>query len=229
MLIATEKNWDAHVIHAEEIARGDGFCALRDRIIGLAAPRPDEVAVDVGAGTGLLSLELASMGLEVWAIDISPSMCEYLRTKAASAGVDGIHVSVASAVSLPLVDGMADLVVSNYCFHHLDDAGKLRALAEVRRVLKPGGRVVFGDMMFTLSAGDPRDRAVVTAKVRAMLRKGPAGVVRLMRNGLRLATGRWEHPARASWWQSALERGGFDDVEVEVLDHEGGIARARRR
>lgn len=228
MLIATEKNWDAHVVHAEEIARGEGFCELRDRILDLAEPRAGEVAVDVGAGTGLLALELAARGLEVWAIDISPSMCEYLRTKAASAGVGGMHVSVASAVSLPLVDGIADLVVSNYCFHHLDDGGKRRALDEARRVLKPGGRIVFGDMMFALSTTDARDREVVVAKVRSMLRKGPAGVVRLARNGARLATGRWEHPARARWWDATLRDAGFADVRVDVLPHEGGIAYARQ-
>lgn len=228
MLIAADKNWDAHVVHAEEIARGEGFSALRDRIVELAEPRRGEVAVDIGAGTGLLALELAARGIEVWAIDISSSMCEYLRTKAASAGIDEIHVSVASAVSLPLVDGIADLVVSNYCFHHLDDAGKRRALEEARRVLKPGGRIVFGDMMFTLSATDRRDRQVVAAKVRSMLRKGPAGIVRLARNGARLATGRWEHPARAPWWAGALRDAGFTDVRVDVLAHEGGIAYGRR-
>lgn len=228
MLIAADKNWDAHVVHAEEIARGAGFVALRDRIVELAAPQPGEVAVDVGAGTGLLALDLAARGLAVWAIDISPSMCEYLRTKAASAGITGIHASVASAVSLPLVDGVADLVVSNYCFHHLGDEGKRQALREARRVLKPGGRMVFGDMMFTLSATDRRDRQVVAMKVRSMLRKGPAGVVRLARNGVRFATGRWEHPARAPWWDGALRDAGFEDVRVDVLAHEGGIAYARR-
>lgn len=228
LLLAADKNWDAHVVHAEEVARGAGFLALRDRIIELAEPQPGEVAVDVGAGTGLLALDLAAKGLEVWAIDVSPAMCEYLRTKAASAGVDGIHASVASAVSLPLVDGVADLVVSNYCFHHLADDGKRQALSEARRVLRPGGRMVFGDMMFTLSATDRRDRAVVIAKVRSMLRKGPAGVVRLARNAVRYVTGRWEHPVRAPWWDAALRDAGFEDVSVDVLAHEGGIAYARR-
>jgi len=60
------------------------------------------------------------------------------------------------------------------------------------------------------------------------LRKGPAGIARLLRNGLRVVTGHWEHPARADWWQTALMRSGFDEIAVEVLDHEGGIARAVR-
>lgn len=228
-LIRGEKNWDVHVSHAEEIARGAGFCAIRDRIVELAQPRPGEVVVDVGAGTGLLALELAARGLEVWAIDISPSMCEYLETKASSGGVRSMHVSVASAVSLPLVDAIADLVVSNYCFHHLDAPGKRQALAEAHRVLKPGGRLVFGDMMFGIGAADARDRRVVRAKIVAMLRKGPAGVIRLARNAARLVTGRWEQPARASWWAAALIDAGFVATDIELLDHEGGIARGQRK
>lgn len=228
MLIpANTKNWDAHVSQAEIVARSPGFLHLRDRIIELAEIRPDDCVVDVGAGTGLLSLECARRGARVWAVDISPSMCEYLRAKARSGG-HLMEVAVASAVSLPIIDGFADVVVSNYCFHHLDDAGKLQALAEARRVLQPGGRLVFGDMMFTLDPRDPRDRAVVGAKVRAMLRKGPSGAVRLARNGARVATGRWESPVRASWWQQALVEARFADVSVRVLEHEGGLARAYR-
>lgn len=222
------KDWNDHVTDAEEIARGRGFRQLRDRIVDLAAPRATDVVVDVGSGTGLLSLALAPRVEQIWAIDISPSMVDYLRTKAASAGIDNIDVAVASAVSLPLVDGLADVVVSNYCFHHVDDAGKRRALQEAMRVLRPGGRLVFADMMFDLAAGDTRNRAIISDKVRAMLRKGPAGVVRLTRNAARLACRRWERPARADWWRDALQELGFTDVVVTLLDHEGGIASARR-
>ena len=222
------KDWNRHVTHAEEIARGPGFRDLRDRIIELAAPQPEEVAVDVGSGTGLLSLALAAHVDQVWAIDISPSMADYLRTKAASAGLDNIQAAVASAVSLPLVDESADLVVSNYCFHHVDADDKRRALHETMRVLRPGGRLVFGDMMFDLALGDLRNRAVIADKVRAMLRKGPSGVMRLAKNALRLAVGRWERPATADWWRSALADEGFVEIHVTVLDHEGGVATARR-
>lgn len=222
------KDWDRHVLDAEQIARGSGFQHLRDRIVELAAPQPGDVVVDVGCGTGLLALELAHRVERVWAIDISAAMIEYLRTKAASAALDNLESAVASAVSLPLVDGCADIVVSNYCFHHLDDAGKQRALSEAMRVLKPGGRLIFGDMMFDLDPGDARNRAVIADKVRVMLRKGPAGAIRLAKNAIRLASGRWERPARADWWRSALTKAGFSEVQVTVLDHEGGVARATR-
>jgi ubiquinone/menaquinone biosynthesis C-methylase UbiE len=222
------KDWNRHVNDAEEIARGTGFRHLRDRIIELAAPQPTDVVVDVGAGTGLLSLQLAGRVEQVWAIDICASMVDYLRAKAASANLQNVDAAVASAVSLPLVDAFADVVVSNYCFHHMGDAGKRRALDEAMRVLRPGGRLVFGDMMFDLDPADPRNRAVIAGKVRAMLRKGPAGMLRLAKNAVRLGCGRWEQPARAEWWQTALTEAGFVDVDVTVLEHEGGIASARR-
>lgn len=228
MSAAAAKHWDLHVIHAEEIARGNGFQNLRDQILAVAEPRPGEVAVDVGAGTGLLTLTLAEQGVHVWAVDISASMCEYLRAKAASAGFDDVDAVVGSAVSLPLVDGCADLVVSNYCFHHLTEIDKRRAIAEVRRVLRPGGRFVFGDMMFALGLTQSRDRQVLRDKVRAMVRKGPAGMLRLARNAVRVLSGRWERPARAEWWSSALRAAGFAEVAVRELPHEGGIASARR-
>jgi ubiquinone/menaquinone biosynthesis C-methylase UbiE len=218
------KNWDAHVVHAEEIARGAGFVALRDRILELAAPCPHERCVDVGAGTGLLTLPLAERAGRVWAVDISPAMCNYLRAKVSSANLENVEIIVISAVSLPLVDESIDLVVSNYCFHHLEDSDKHRALAEIMRVLRPGGRLVFADMMFAMTVSDPRDRRVIASKVRAMLHKGPAGVVRLCRNAFRLIGGRWEKPVQPQWWTSALQRAGFRVVGVTGLDHEGGIA-----
>ena len=222
------KDWDQHVVDAEEVARRPGFGHLRERIAELAAVTAEDVVIDVGAGTGLLTLGLAPQAGLVWAIDIAPAMLEYLRAKVRSAGLENVEVANASAVSLPIVDGTATVVVSNYCLHHLDDDGKMRALAEMYRVLRPGGRVVFGDMMFRVSLVDPRDRRVIGDKLRAMTRKGPAGILRLAKNGLRFAGGRWEQPARAEWWRTALIATGFTDVEVELLEHEGGIASARR-
>ena len=178
----------------------------------------------MGSGTGLLSLALAERVARVWAIDSSPAMCDYLRVKAASAGLHNVETVLASAVSLPLVDGIADLVVSNYCLHELRDADKLRALGEARRVLKPGGRLVIGDMMFSLNPIQARDRRVVTVKLRKIARRGLPGIWRLLKNAARLATGRWEHPANAAWWHEALTGSGFHRVRIEMLAHEGGIA-----
>jgi len=226
--IAAEKDWDRYVACAEAVARTPAFQALRDRILERATLRPRDRVVDLGAGTGLLTLPAAHTADRVWAVDVSRGMCEYLATKAGSGGLANVEPVVASIVSLPLVDKSADVVVSNYCFHHLDDAGKLDALREAHRVLVPGGRLVVGDMMFSLALGDGRNREVVSRKVRALLRKGPAGAWRLTRNGARWLTRRWERPATPHWWKAALAETGFVEVEVTALEHEGGIAIGRR-
>lgn len=228
MSLLTRKNWDEHVADAEEVARCDAFQRIRDRIVERAAPAGDDVVVDVGSGTGLLALMFAPRVEKVWAIDISPQMCDYLRAKAESAELDNVAVAVASAVSLPLVDQSADVVVSNYCLHHLRDRDKERALAEAYRVLRPGGRLVIGDMMFRLGVAHQRDRRVVVSKALAILRKGPAGVARLLKNALRILTFRWETPAGPEWWRDAVPRAGFADARIEALEHEGGIASARK-
>ena len=186
-----------------------------------------DTVVDIGSGTGLLSLAFAAHAARVWAIDSSAAMNEYLRAKAASADLENIEAVLASAVSLPLIDGIADLVVSNYCLHELRRVDKLRALAEVRRVLKPGGRLVIGDMMFSLNPTHPRDRRVMALTLSRFARRGLPGVWRLAKNGGRLAVGRGEYPANATWWDEALSRSGFDQVSVEMLGNESGIASAR--
>jgi ubiquinone/menaquinone biosynthesis C-methylase UbiE len=183
--------------------------------------------LDLGAGTGLLALALAPLVAEVTAVDISRRMLERLSQHAAEAGVDNITPLVADLRSLPLPDASMTLVVSNYAFHHLDDAGKELALSEARRVLAPEGRLVVCDMMFSLSL-QGRDRRVVLEKVRALARRGPAGLVRIGRNAARLAAGRWEHPASADTWDQMLRERHFEDVRVEILAHEAGLASARR-
>jgi ubiquinone/menaquinone biosynthesis C-methylase UbiE len=212
----------------EQLTNTPGFLSLREEIIALAELDPEDRVLDIGAGTGLLSLAAAPKVRHVSALDISPAMCRHLSAKAAELPGADVDVLVGTATALPLGDRSADVVLSNYCFHHVSDADKRRALDEVRRVLVPGGRLVFGDMMFNVGLRDTRDRALIMRFVRSMVRRGPAGIIRLVKNAVRVLSGRGEHPASVEWWQRALQDAGFADVEVWPLDHEGGIAVARR-
>ena len=219
--------WDERVEAWEEVAASPAFLAIRDRIVELAEPRPDDLVVDLGAGTGLLALALAPRVRELVAVDISERMLERLDDAAAADGATNLEPLLADLRRLPLEDESATLVVSNYAFHHLDDSGKELALAEARRILRPGGRLVICDMMFSLSL-DPRDRRLVREKVRGLLRRGPAGVVRILRNAARVAAGRWERPATPETWQEMLAARGFEEVRIELLEHEAAVAVARR-
>jgi ubiquinone/menaquinone biosynthesis C-methylase UbiE len=219
--------WDNRVEAWESVVASEAFLALRDRIVEMAEPTAADRVVDLGAGTGLVSLAVAPHVDEVAAVDISARMIERLEALATADGVRNLRVLEADLRVLPLEDEWATLVVSNYAFHHLDDAGKELALSEARRVLRPGGRLVVCDMMFSLSL-DGRDRRVIWEKVWAMLKRGPAGVIRILRNAGRVVAGRWEQPARPETWVEMLEARGFVDVRVELLEHEAAIATARR-
>jgi len=219
--------WDDRVEAWEDVVATEAFLALRDRIVELARPAATDRVVDLGAGTGLVSLALAPRVREVAALDISGRMIERLEAQAAADGVSNLRALEADLRVLPLEDEWATLVVSNYAFHHLDDAGKELALSEARRVLQPGGRLVICDMMFSLSL-DGRDRRLIWEKVAAMLRRGPAGVIRILKNAGRIVAGRWEQPARPETWVEMLEARGFVDVHLELLEHEAAIATARR-
>ncbi|HEX5194372.1 MAG TPA: methyltransferase domain-containing protein [Solirubrobacteraceae bacterium] len=131
---------------------------------------------------------------------------------------------LAASIDLPLADARYDVVLSNYCLHHLADDQKLLALSEIAHVLRPGGRLVIGDMMFEIGVRTARDRAAMATFARSQLRRGPAGIVRLARNAARLLHGRSEHPATAEWWANALRATGFVEVRAWPLAHEGGIA-----
>ncbi|MGI8711977.1 MAG: methyltransferase domain-containing protein [Solirubrobacteraceae bacterium] len=222
------KSWDGHVGHSEELAGTPGFRRLRAEIVGLAALQPRDRVLDIGAGTGLLTLAAAGEAAHVTALDISPAMCRHLEDKLARCSIDNVDVLAGTASELPLADGSIDVILSNYCFHHLRNPDKRLALAEAIRVLRPGGRFVAGDMMFQIGLRQARDRAVISRFAGQMLRRGPAGVMRLLGHLIRNGSGRGEHPASIRWWRDALDEAGFGEVVVRALEHEGGIATARR-
>ncbi len=222
------KNWEEHVDDLERMADSPGFRALRDRILELARLGASDRLLDIGAGTGLLALAAAPHVAQVSALDVSPAMCRHLEYKLNRLGIANAEILLNTATDLPLADAAVDVVLSNYCFHHLSDPEKTRALAEIRRVLRPGGRLVFGDMMFRVSIANRRDRTVIALLVKRMIQHGPAGLLRLAKNATRILAGRWEHPASVEWWHDALLAAGFVEVAVQALEHEGGIASARK-
>jgi len=134
-------------------------------------------ALEIGAGTGYFGLNLLRAGVigELTCVDISPGMLATLADNAARVRVD-VGAVVADAEALPFENETFDLVLGHAVLHHVPHLD--RAFAEIHRVLRPGGRIVFagepsrvGDRL----ARVPKRAAVIAAPVwRALLGVAPA-------------------------------------------------------
>ena len=112
----------------------------RRRAIAYADIRPGATVIDVGAGTGDLSFAAAARGAHVTALDLSPGMLAVLSRRAAATQRSRVEPLVGSAESLPFPDASVDRIVTGFTVRNVGDLP--RALAEFKRVLRPGGRAV---------------------------------------------------------------------------------------
>jgi len=120
---------------------------LRQRTIDIAHIQPGEKVLDVGCGTGTLALEaklrVGSTG-DVFGIDPGVQQIAHARTKAARRNTPvKFQIGVIEHLNFP--DQTFDVVLSTIMMHHLSDSLKRQGLAEIIRVLKPGGRLVIAD------------------------------------------------------------------------------------
>lgn len=121
--------------------------AFREDVLQLAALAPGESVLDVGCGTGTLAIaakrEIGSTG-SVYGVDASTEMIARARAKAKKRHLD-VAFENAVAEALPFPDARFDVVLSTIMLHHLPRKARQQAAREIRRVLKPGGRVVIVD------------------------------------------------------------------------------------
>lgn len=117
------------------------FERLAARIAAIVPP-PSRV-LEVAPGPGFLSIALARRGLDVSAVDISKTFVEIARRNAAAAGVTA-RFACGNAAALPQADASFDFVVCRAAFKNFSEP--VKALAEMRRVLRPGGTALLIDL-----------------------------------------------------------------------------------
>jgi SAM-dependent methyltransferase len=152
-------------------------------------PESAELVIELGAGTGKLTRAVKALGVRIVAVEPDPRMLAVLR----GLGADGVE---GSAEAIPFDDAVADAVVAGSSAHwfELD-----RALQEIHRVLRPGGRFGFG-------WNHRDDRHPVIARMSETVYAAQR----------RLRTPRW----RSRDWPAELTASGlFRDVEHVLLEH----------
>jgi len=121
--------------------------AMRERMLDLARVTRGESVLDVGCGTGTLAIaakrRVGDAGT-VDGIDASVEMIERAQKKAKRAH-SGAQFQVASADALPFDTSRFDVVLSTVMLHHLPRSIRAQAIQDMRRVLKPEGRILIVD------------------------------------------------------------------------------------
>jgi ubiquinone/menaquinone biosynthesis C-methylase UbiE len=115
---------------------------VREQAYAAAKIQPGERAADIGAGTGFVTEGLLQRGAAVIAVDQSQAMLAVLAEKLGAAGQ--LECRTGQAEALPVESGSMDAVFANMFLHHVEDPAA--AIAEMTRLLKPGGRLVITDL-----------------------------------------------------------------------------------
>ena len=119
---------------------------FKSRLVEQVSAQAGQNILDLGCGTGTLTLLLKTRYSEakVAGIDADPQILEIARAKSAAAGA-AIAFHQGMSFALPFADQSFDRVVSSLMFHHLTRENKQKTLAEIHRVLRPGGQLHIAD------------------------------------------------------------------------------------
>lgn len=130
---------------------------------------PNATVLEVACGPGIVACELARLARHVTGSDLTPAMLELARARQESAGLTNLAWELGDITALPYPDATFDLVVTRYSFHHLLNPGA--ALAEMRRVCRPGGKIAVIDVLVEPEASaayDAMERLRDPSHVRAL-------------------------------------------------------------
>ena len=142
--------------------------ALREMTVNLAQVKPGDSVLEVGCGTGTLTLAAkrqAGPTGKVFGIDLIPGMIELSQRKAAQANMD-VTFQLGSVEDIPFSANQFDVVMCSFMIFHMSEMVRRKGIAEIYRVLKPQGRLLVLDLALPVQ---PLSRAIAKMLFGGML------------------------------------------------------------
>jgi putative AdoMet-dependent methyltransferase len=127
-------------------------------VLDLLKVRPDDTLLEIGTGTGHFAVEAAKRCGKVCAVDVSGTMLLYAKLKSQKENVANIQWLHYGFLTSDFPDEYFDCIVSNAALHHLPDFWKAMAFRNIYRMLKPGGKFILGDVIFSCSIDETESR-----------------------------------------------------------------------
>lgn len=204
-----------------------GLKKVTAAVVAAAHVQPGDRVVDLGSGSGQLTLALAESGASVLAVDASAAALSRLKMAARTSSGPEIDILVRPLESLALPPRSADLIVTSYAMHRLRQADKEMLVSACFQWLRPGGRLIVADMMFG-RGGSRNDRAIIATKVRRLARRGIGGWWRIIKNGYKYLVRVQDHPASITVWTAMFARAGFQHITATSIINEAGLVAGQR-
>lgn len=194
----------SRIIWADDAVRIDRLRSCRDhaaeedlaRIVELAEPKEQELACDVVTGLGHMALALAPYVASVDAFDPDEGILNEARALAESRGIANAHYSAGDPTGLPVESNQYDIVTARMALRHTAEAGP--CLKEMRRILKPAGRLLVAD---SLSPDHPQ-------------------IAGLLEDMMSLCDHSHVKSYSLAEWENLLDQEGFDILQVEIYPKE---------
>ena len=226
MINSNKKTWFSNWANEydETLGKVKRHHKLLDLVVEISNVRKNDRVLDIGCGTGLLSLKfLSKADCQIKGVDSSPEMLEIFNDKITKLGLgQKIHSEHQDAESLNFEKNSFDIVASTVTLHHVKN--KLPAVRNIRKMLKPEGKFILGDLNID-TTGDLTDSKrmlrimgyLLDEYVLAMEEGGLKAFNRMYDNGKRHILNDGEYCISFKQWKEICQEARFKKIRIVPL------------
>ena len=223
---SSTKNWfkDWSNEYDSTLGKVNRHHKLLDLVVDSSVVKDGEKVLDIGCGTGLLSLKfLKKADCIIYGIDNSPEMLEIFKDKIKKLNLsDKISLELEDAENIDFENGKFDIVASTVTLHHLKD--KYPVIKKIYELLKEGGRFLIGDIDVDTTGNleDPERLLRILDFLKdefilALKEGGVQGFSRMYDNGKKHILNDGEFCVSFKQWKEICKKAGFNEIVLKPL------------